>query len=142
MPVMLLLLHPTLLRDLLLPLRLCLFLPESLVILVLLLLPEMLHFTLLFTLLLLPPFTALLYLFTWARPLLCGASWTTPKLRPQRWPSALRRRVSMPVMLLLLHSTLLRDLLLPLRLCLFLPESLVILMLLLLPEMLHFILLL
>ena len=48
----------------------------------------------------------------------------------------------MPVMLLLLHPTLLRDLLLPLRLCLFLPESLVILMLLLLPEMLHFILLL
>ena len=48
----------------------------------------------------------------------------------------------MPVMLLLLHPTLLRNLLLPLRLCLFLPESLVILMLLLLPEMLHFILLL
>ena len=36
----------------------------------------------------------------------------------------------------------LRNLPLPLRLCLFLPESLVILMLLLLPEMLHFILLL
>mgnify|MGYP005735506141 FL=1 len=48
----------------------------------------------------------------------------------------------MPVMLLLLHPTLLRTLLLPLRHCLFLPESLVILMLLLLPEMLHFILLL
>ena len=48
----------------------------------------------------------------------------------------------MPVMLLLLHPTLLRNLPLPLRLCLFLPESLVILMLLLLPEMLHFILLL
>ena len=94
---------------------------------------------LLFILLLLPPFTALLYPFTWARPLLCNASWTTPKPRLQRWPSALRRRVSMPVMLLLLHPTLLRDLLLPLRLCLFLPESLVILMLLLLPEMLHFI---
>ena len=43
MPVMLLLLHPTLLRDLLLPLRLCLFLPELLVILMLLLLPKILH---------------------------------------------------------------------------------------------------